>query len=68
MLQESLTNVHRHSGAFTVNIKLERSVRAVNLEIHDNGHGMAPDLLDRLQKTGTDTGVFLAAMPERINE
>jgi two-component system NarL family sensor kinase len=68
VLQESLTNVHRHSGASIVNIRLERSVGAVNLEVHDNGHGIAPDLLDRLQKTGTDTGVGLAGMRERIND
>jgi signal transduction histidine kinase len=68
VLQESLTNVHRHSGASIVNIRLERSVGAVNFEVHDNGHGIAPDLLDRLQKTGTDTGVGLAGMRERIND
>ena len=68
VLQESLTNVHRHSGASIVNIRLERSVGAVNFEVHDNGHGIAPDLLDRLQKTGTDTGVGLAGMRERMND
>lgn len=65
VLQESLTNVHRHSGASIVNIELRRSPEGVIMEVQDNGHGIAPD---RLQKTNTDAGVGLAGMRERIND
>jgi signal transduction histidine kinase len=68
VLQESLTNVHRHSGASVVKIGLERSAEAVRLEVQDNGHGIAPELLNGLRKTNTDTGVGLAGMRERIND
>lgn len=68
VLQENLTNVRRHSGASIVDIGLERSPEAVILEMRDNGHGIAPALLERLRKTTTDTGVDLAGMREEIND
>jgi signal transduction histidine kinase len=66
VLQESLTNVHRHSGASLVNIWLARSHESVLLEVQDNGTGMAPDLLDGLQNT--NIGVGLAGMRERTDD
>jgi signal transduction histidine kinase len=68
VLQESLTNVHRHSGASIVRVRLERSVGAVSLQVQDNGHGIGPELLSRLQKPNTHTGVGLAGMRERLND
>jgi two-component system sensor histidine kinase UhpB len=40
LLQESLTNVARHSGASRVDIRLDVSSDAVELEVSDNGHGL----------------------------
>jgi signal transduction histidine kinase len=68
VLQESLTNVHRHSGASLVNIRLARSHEAVLLEVQDNGTGIAPDLLESLQNTNIDAGVGLAGMRERTDD
>ena len=68
VLQESLTNVHRHSGASIVDIGIQRSSERVIMEVQDNGHGIAPELLDRLRKTTADSGVGLAGMRERLNE
>jgi signal transduction histidine kinase len=68
VLQESLTNVHRHSGASIVDIEFERNADSVILEVRDNGHGIAPELLDRLRKTTAGSGVGLAGMRERLNE
>jgi PAS domain S-box-containing protein len=39
ILQESLTNVAKHSGADKVEVSLIRSFASLTLEIHDNGHG-----------------------------
>jgi len=68
VLQESLTNVHRHSGASIVEIEIRRSPDRVIMEVQDNGHGIAPELLDRLRKTTGGNGVGLAGMQERLNE
>jgi signal transduction histidine kinase len=68
VLQESLSNVHRHSGASLVNIRLARSDESVLLEVQDNGVGMAPALLDSLQNTNIDAGVGLAGMRERTDD
>ena len=40
VLQEALTNVHRHAHASAVDISLERKIDCVALQIKDNGHGM----------------------------
>ena len=68
ILQESLVNVHRHSGASVVDIALKRNAQTVIMEVHDDGHGIAPELLNRLRKANTDGGVGFAGMRERINE
>src|SRR5581483_4510407 len=68
VLQESLTNVHRHSGSDSVEIVLRRGSSEVQLEITDHGHGLPSDVLRRFESTGTNTGVGLAGMRERIKE
>jgi len=67
-IQESLTNVHRHSGASRVNIALTRTADSACLEVKDNGHGMATDLLSGLRHKENQTGVGLAGMRERLND
>jgi signal transduction histidine kinase len=67
VLQESLTNVHRHSGAAEVEIRYQRQAGAVILEIKDCGCGIARELLDRLEAS-SQTGVGLAGMRERVAE
>ena len=42
MLQESLTNVARHSGADKVEVTLAQRSTTLILEVHDNGRGMDP--------------------------
>jgi len=43
VLQESLTNVSRHSEASLVKITLEKTENNVRLEVQDNGCGIAPE-------------------------
>jgi PAS domain S-box-containing protein len=68
VLQESLTNIHRHSGssAATVALVLERN-RLV-LSVRDYGHGIARERLQRFAETGAGVGVGLAGMRERVRE
>jgi len=68
VLQESLTNVHRHSGALEVSIRFQYQAETVMLEIRDCGRGIPIELLNRLREASSETGVGLAGMRERLNE
>ncbi len=41
VVQEALTNVHRHSGSLTAEVRLIQDPRAIVLEIVDQGNGLA---------------------------
>lgn len=68
VLQESLTNVHRHSGSESVEIFLRRSESEVQLQVIDHGRGLPDEVLQRFESTGSNTGVGLAGMRERVKE
>jgi signal transduction histidine kinase len=67
VLQESLTNVHRHSGASAVTVSLECEDEHLILEIIDNGKGISEERLHHLNDT-SGSGVGLAGMRERVRE
>lgn len=68
VLQESLTNVHRHSGSFEVDVRLRREGPVVILEVRDYGCGISKKLPSRSGVAIPDSGVGLAGMRERLNE
>ncbi|MGH9517635.1 MAG: ATP-binding protein, partial [Terriglobales bacterium] len=68
VLQEGLTNVHRHSGASTTTVRLHVSADHVILEIADNGIGISKERISRFHEAGRGTGVGLLGMRERVNE
>jgi two-component system NarL family sensor kinase len=68
VLQESLTNVHRHSKAAHVTVCFRHQFEKVILEIRDDGCGIEGERLVRLRETSAETGVGLAGMRERMNE
>jgi two-component system, NarL family, sensor kinase len=68
VLQESLTNVHRHSGASDASIHFLRQGDAVILEVRDFGSGIPEERLRLLQGVGAKAGVGLAGMRERLHE
>jgi PAS domain S-box-containing protein len=68
ILQESLTNVHRHSGTSSVEIQLRVNERQALLTVRDFGRGMPPDLMEGLGANGRSVGVGLTGMRERIND
>jgi PAS domain S-box-containing protein len=68
ILQESLTNVHRHSRATAAEIKVEADAEQVSIEIRDHGRGMPAYILQQIEGDGTKLGVGLAGMRERIHE
>lgn len=67
VLQESLTNIHRHSGSQTAHIRLSTEAETAILEIKDRGTGIASRLLERSSGDSTGTpGVGLRGMNERM--
>jgi signal transduction histidine kinase len=68
VLQESLTNVHRHSGASAATIKLNVNADHFVLEIADNGTGIPKECIKRFNEDGHGTGVGLVGMRERVHE
>ena len=67
ILQETLTNVHRHSGAHCVDIEMTCHDELVVLTIHDDGRGIPLEVLLRF-RAGMAAGVGLAGMKERVAE
>jgi signal transduction histidine kinase len=59
VVQESLHNVHRHSGSKTVNIQLRRDGSGLVLEVRDRGNGLTP-------QPGEAIGVGISGMKERL--
>src|SRR2546430_16234694 len=41
IVQECLTNIHRHSGSPTASIRISRSPREVKVEVRDQGKGIS---------------------------
>jgi PAS domain S-box-containing protein len=66
VVQESLTNVHRHAEALEAIIRLRRNGSEVVLEVEDDGIGMPHDVLDRLRQGAEAVGVGIAGMRERL--
>ncbi|MGH9741754.1 MAG: sensor histidine kinase [Candidatus Acidiferrum sp.] len=67
VLQESLTNVHRHSQASLVDIDLRCADGKAILIVHDNGKGISQAILLRF-RAGLAGGIGLAGMRERLAE
>jgi signal transduction histidine kinase len=67
VLQESLTNIHRHARSPAADIHINVVNGFVRLEVRDYGTGIPADVLQRFRQAG-GTGVGLAGMRERIYE
>ena len=68
VLQESLTNIHRHSGSSRAKIWACIEEGAVSLEITDYGHGISHEVLENFKRSGNGVGVGLAGIRERLRE
>jgi two-component system sensor histidine kinase UhpB len=64
IVQESLTNVHRHSGSKTASIRIGFEGNRIFVEVEDQGHGMSQEKLAKIQSQGT--GVGISGMRERL--
>jgi PAS domain S-box-containing protein len=66
IVQECLTNIHRHSGSKTASIRLARQPDSMSIEIRDQGKGMTPDRLAEIQLEGS--GVGIRGIRERLHQ
>jgi signal transduction histidine kinase len=64
IVQESLTNIHRHSGSKTGTIRLSRDADGIAVEIRDYGKGLSPEKLSQIRTHRT--GIGLTGMRERV--
>jgi PAS domain S-box-containing protein len=64
LVQECLTNIHRHSNSKIALIRVEREEDTIHVKVEDRGSGMSPERLAEIQCHGT--GVGIRGMRERV--
>ena len=67
IVQECLTNIHRHSGSATARVRLSRVPGEIQLEVADDGRGIDPEIQEKFF-AGKSTGVGLQGMRERVRQ
>lgn len=67
VVQECLTNIHRHSGSPFAKIRLRQRDRQVMVEVADKGKGIPIDKQEEMATSGTP-GVGIRGMRERIRQ
>ena len=68
IVQESLSNIQRHSGTETAKIELRGDAARVNLEVSDRGRGMEKNAMERGNGSRTRLGVGILGMRERMTQ
>ena len=66
LVQESLTNIHRHSGSKRATIEISRTPEQVLLEVRDEGRGISREKLADIQSRGAGFGI--RGMRERARQ
>jgi signal transduction histidine kinase len=66
LVQECLTNIHRHSGSRRASIRMGRENGKIFLEVQDEGRGISPERLAEIQAKGS--GVGITGMRERVRQ
>ena len=67
LVQECLTNIHRHSGSSVADIRVTRSCDDVRIEIRDEGRGIPPEKLFQINLSNSP-GVGLRGIRERLRQ
>jgi len=65
VVQECLTNIHRHAGSSTAAIRIAQDEACLRVEIEDAGKGIPPEKRSTF-KASAHTGVGLRGMRERL--
>jgi signal transduction histidine kinase len=68
ILQESLTNIQRHARTSSAEVHLDFADQRVSMRVQDQGVGIPAEALKRFHVDGTQVGVGLAGMRQRMQE
>jgi len=64
VVQECLTNIHRHAESKTARIRIAREKASIRIEVRDEGKGISPQRLVEIQTQGS--GVGIGGIRERL--
>jgi len=67
MVQECLTNVHRHSGSMGAEIRVYQDAQRLLIEVQDRGKGISAEKQRELNSVGR-SGVGFRGMRERLRQ
>jgi signal transduction histidine kinase len=67
MVQECLTNVHRHSGSTAAEIRVYQDAQRLLIEVQDRGKGIVAEKQQELNSVG-NSGVGFRGMRERLRQ
>ena len=67
VVQECLTNIHRHSGSPLAKIRLRRHEHDVLVQVEDKGRGIPPEKQQEMMTSGK-VGVGVRGMRERLRQ
>jgi PAS domain S-box-containing protein len=65
LIQEGLTNIHRHSGSPTATVRIMQDAEALTVEVQDRGEGMPATASSAQNRT---IGVGVQGMRERVRQ
>src|SRR5581483_7733 len=66
MVQEALTNIHRHAHTKTASVRIDRSSHSVKVQVQDQGKGILG--FTSLDDPNVKLGVGIQGMRERIRQ
>jgi signal transduction histidine kinase len=66
MVQECLTNIHRHAESKIAHIRVVRDDACISIEVRDEGKGISPERLAEIQSRGS--GVGIGGIRERLRQ
>ena len=66
VVQESLTNIFRHSGSESATVQIVLDSETVELQVSDKGKGIPANALGALNRAGGQLGVGIRGMRERV--
>jgi len=67
-VQQSLSNIYRHSGSSSARIEIELDAENVTVNICDQGSGISATTLEEFNTGKSLLGVGVAGMRERIRD
>lgn len=67
IIQECLTNIHRHSGSATATVRIRHIGKQLVVQVEDQGKGIPEERQRELTQSGR-TGVGFAGMRERLRQ